>query len=62
MPDTLLSPLPPATNDQRRRWANMLWNVIGSVEKENSGYWTGQKLRLVVSEIEPHIKPNGDNQ
>jgi len=62
MPDTLLSPLPPATNDQRRRWADMLWNVIGSVEKESAGYWTGQKLRLVVSEIEPPLKPNGDNQ
>lgn len=62
MPDTLLSPLPPATNDQRRRWADMLWNVISSVEKESTGYWTGQRLRLVVSEIEPPLKPNGDPQ
>lgn len=53
MPDTLLSPLPLATNDQRRRWATLLWSTIHSVEKGQTIYWTIEQLKHVVSEIEP---------
>ncbi len=62
MPDTLLSPLPPATNDQRRRWADMLYTTIGLVDKGQSAYWTGEQLRHIAREIEPPLRPNGEPQ
>lgn len=62
MPDSLVSPLPPATNDQRRRWADMLWEAIAYVDRGQSNYWTGEQLRLIAREIEPPLKPNGDPQ
>lgn len=55
MPDTLLQPLPPATNDQRRRWADLIWSTIRSVEGGQTTYWTLEQLKHVVSEIEPAI-------
>lgn len=61
MPDTLLSPLPSATHDQRRRWSDLLWTTIGYVDKGQSNYWTGEQLRLIAKEIEPPLKANGDN-
>lgn len=61
-PDSLISPLPPATNDQRRRWADMLWDTIAYVDRGQGNYWTGEQLRLIAKEIEPPLKPNGDNQ
>jgi len=60
MPDSLISPLPPATNDQRRRWADLLWHTIGQVDRGQTNYWTGEQLRLIVREIEPPLKSNGD--
>lgn len=60
MPDSLLSPLPSATNDQRRRWADMLYATIGLVDRGQPPYWTCEQLRIVAREIEPPLKPNGD--
>ncbi len=60
MPDTMMAPLSPATNDQRRRWAELIWRTIGLVERGQSNHWTGEQLRLIAREIEPPLKPNGD--
>lgn len=57
--DTLLSPLPPATNDQRRRWADLIWLVIGELRRDD--YWMAEQLKFIAREIEPPLKPNGDN-
>ena len=62
MPDSLMAPLPPATNDQRRRWADMLYTTIGLVDKGQSPYWTCEQLRHIAREIEPPLKANGENQ
>ena len=60
MPDSLMPPLSPATNDQRRRWADLLWRTIVLVDKGQSNYWTGEQLRHIAKEIEPPLKSNGD--
>ena len=61
-PDSLMAPLPPATHDQRRRWADMLYTTISLVNKGQSPYWTCEQLRHVAREIEPPLKPNGGPQ
>lgn len=62
MPDSLISPLPPARNDQRRRWAGLIWSTITLVEKGDTPDWTVERLKLIAKEIEPPLKPNGDPQ
>ena len=55
MPGALRAPLPPATNDQRRRWADLIWTTIRCVEQGQTNYWTLEQLKHVVSEIEPPV-------
>lgn len=62
MPDSLISPLPPATNDQRRRWADLLYQTVTRVKRGQSVDWTEAQLVHIAKEIEPPLKPNGDNQ
>lgn len=62
MPDSLVSPLPPATNDQRRRWADLLWSSIAGLRAGQSKDWTETQLVFIAKEIEPPLKPNGEPQ
>ena len=62
MPDTLLSPLTPATNDQRRRWADLLYRTVSLVKRGQSVDWTEAQLVHIAKEIEPPLAPNGEPQ
>lgn len=41
------------TDKERAHWADLLWDVIGKVDRGQTNYWTAEQLRHIARKIEP---------